>query len=150
MIKNLCENFDIYFTCDPTKFETYFWTTWILIFISQMGFFTNNQFEMEGDNQCELGQCIKCILNTYDHMYSSSTFQFKQWKSNPLTWLNYQVNRMSNIMNHIHGKGCQTSLICLVILFSHLETHSPHLVQNTKASWIILPLLTPHLLLMHS
>jgi hypothetical protein len=24
------------------------------------------------------------------------------------------------------------------------------LVQNTKASWIILPLLTPHLLLMHS
>lgn len=28
MIKNLCEFFDIYFTCDPTYFETYFWTTW--------------------------------------------------------------------------------------------------------------------------
>ncbi len=34
----------------------------LIIFISQMGFYTNNQFEMEGDNQCELGLCN---LNTY-------------------------------------------------------------------------------------
>jgi len=36
-----------------------------------MGFFTNNQFEMEGDNQCELGQCIKHVLNTYLNDYES-------------------------------------------------------------------------------